>query len=458
MKTSNFKTLYLFTILFIISLATEAQQTEIEYSSVAGEPHLQLTQTPGSSLFSRLTFKNQNPGFWTFAARTGTSATDDNFNLYYDNGTTGYNLLNIVGDSENINFTARNINLLGRNNSAAITLDTDNTNADSKITLRSGMDAWSITADGSDNRMTMSAGATRFMDVDTDGKVGIGTIPFAEAELSVNVGGLNKPNIALSSAGTSSAGWESKIQMQNGGFDGFISLEGNSYYNQFSDADFVVRYSEDGTTKKEILSAVYAYFDENGENSQRDDERVGIRTAVPLTDLHLIHKNGVSGHGFRIEHEGANNHWWKMYVSDGNGTLSLRNDASPTSNVGTFATNVTYTASDLRLKKEIEENPYGLSELMKMDAKTYHYKTDKSNSKKSIGFIAQDINEITPELVLYDSESDQYSLNYGAINVIAVQAIQEQQEIISQQANDIETLKSQMASLKANVDALIDQK
>lgn len=253
----------------------------------------------------------------------------------------------------------------------------------------------------------------------------------------------------------------SVLRYTNTNVPGSFTTEVNNQYSSAiaGNADYRINFSEDGINKRTIFSALYAYRDHTGISlTNSKDERVGIRTGAPLTDLHLVHKNGITGHGFRIEHEGSNNHWWKMYVSDGNGTLSFRNSASPNSNVGTFATNGTYTASDSRLKRDIEEAPYGLKEVMKMNAKRYHYKSDKKDEQKSIGFIAQDINEISPELVLYDVEADQYSLNYAAINVIAIKAIQEQQNIIEDKVKDINNLKSEMASLRAMIEDIKSNK
>ena len=95
-------------ILFTLLICTQilfGQHTEIEFDSGAGIPQLLLTETgTGSGEFVRQTFSNQDPGFWTFAARTGSSAFDDDFNLFYDDGTLGFNILNVDGDLGVFNF------------------------------------------------------------------------------------------------------------------------------------------------------------------------------------------------------------------------------------------------------------------------------------------------------------------------------------------------------------------
>lgn len=462
MKTSK-KTLFLFMTVLLLSICMQAQHTEIVHDSDSSSPQLQLTETVDND-FARLYFRNSGDltKRWTLAARSGSNPTLDDFGLYY-NGSARWNfneaskLFKLNSELEvadyDIKITGSDPDLIlsssGTNDPAILFGDNGGT-GDSRI--------W---YDSSDDMFKLGTSTTTGdVNVTSDGKVGINedNEDQLEAQLTIkaNAGNTVTPS-TLDLAENNNSGYP-VLRYTNFSIPGSWTAEANSSYSSAiaGAADYLIRFSEDGSEdgKKDVLSAVYAYRNETNALTNSRDERVGIRTGDPLVDLHLIHKNGVSGHGFRIEHEGNNNHWWKMYVSDGNGTLSFRNDASPASNVGTFATNGTYTASDLRLKRDIEENPYGLNEIMKMDAKTYHYKTDKLGAKKSIGFIAQDINAISPELVLYDSESDQFSLNYGAINVIAVQAIQDQQEIISQQADDIKSLKSEMASLKAIVQSI----
>lgn len=179
-------------------------------------------------------------------------------------------------------------------------------------------------------------------------------------------------------------------------------------------------------------------------------DRLGVNT-LPATALHVNHfNNSVSG-GFRLQNNVGGN-WWKFYVSSSSNTLQLRNNTSG-SVVGTFATGGVYTASDKRLKKNIESMPYGLKDIMKLKALRYDYISDDSNSNKSIGFIAQDLSEVIPELVLYQEDADQYSVNYAGMSVIAIKAIQDQQIIIDEVKAENAELKAQIASILARLDA-----
>jgi hypothetical protein len=57
-----------------------------------------------------------------------------------------------------------------------------------------------------------------------------------------------------------------------------------------------------------------------------------------------------------------------------------------------------------------------------------------------IGFVAQELKEIIPEVVL-GSEETQYGVDYGSLVAVAFKAIQELKSIIDQQDARIKTLE-----------------
>ena len=82
------------------------------------------------------------------------------------------------------------------------------------------------------------------------------------------------------------------------------------------------------------------------------------------------------------------------------------------------------TRSDYDLKDEIQNISYGLNEVMQMQPVKYTY---KSNGSTQLGFIAQDLGVITPEVVSFE---DKMSVYYNALIPILTKAIQEQNAII----------------------------
>jgi hypothetical protein len=82
------------------------------------------------------------------------------------------------------------------------------------------------------------------------------------------------------------------------------------------------------------------------------------------------------------------------------------------------------TRSDYNLKDDIFNLKYGLNDVLKLQPVEYIY---KSNGSKQLGFIAQDIGTILPEVVSFE---ESMSVNYQAIIPILTKAIQEQQALI----------------------------
>ena len=93
------------------------------------------------------------------------------------------------------------------------------------------------------------------------------------------------------------------------------------------------------------------------------------------------------------------------------------------------------TFSDARLKKNVIDCPYGLAEVLQLEPKTFDKHSGKiedgevvleEKSRRMIGFLAQDVKALMPELVK-DLSDDQsfYSLNDGKLAAVLVNAIQE---------------------------------
>ena len=82
------------------------------------------------------------------------------------------------------------------------------------------------------------------------------------------------------------------------------------------------------------------------------------------------------------------------------------------------------TRSDYNLKDDIFDLKYGLNDILQLQPVEYTY---KSNGSKQLGFIAQDIGTILPEVVSFE---ESMSVNYQAIIPILTKAIQEQQALI----------------------------
>ncbi len=91
-----------------------------------------------------------------------------------------------------------------------------------------------------------------------------------------------------------------------------------------------------------------------------------------------------------------------------------------------------YNDSDIRLKKNIETISNTLERVKKLRGVNYEWKNTENRSEGlQMGFIAQEANDIIPEVV--DDSGEYYSMQYAPITALLVEAVKEQQEIIKNQ-------------------------
>ena len=88
------------------------------------------------------------------------------------------------------------------------------------------------------------------------------------------------------------------------------------------------------------------------------------------------------------------------------------------------------TPSDKRLKTNIKDIDYGLDTIMKLSPKEYDWKKD---NRHDIGFIAQEVEKVIPEIVKDKKHFDKQikTLDYEKLTAVLIKAVQEQQEEIN---------------------------
>ena len=90
-------------------------------------------------------------------------------------------------------------------------------------------------------------------------------------------------------------------------------------------------------------------------------------------------------------------------------------------NTATLQANGTWTdASDATYKENVTDIQYGLADIRKLSPRSFTYKGDGSNA---IGFIAQELKDIIPEVVFGTEGS--YTVSYGALSSLALQGVKE---------------------------------
>ena len=101
--------------------------------------------------------------------------------------------------------------------------------------------------------------------------------------------------------------------------------------------------------------------------------------------------------------------------------------------------------SDARYKKNIENIGDALGDINKLNPVSYLLLNQGSADKKSYGFIAQELKEIFPEVVVEPSNDNElYGINYTSIIPLLTKSIQELTKKIELQQNEINYLKQKL--------------
>jgi hypothetical protein len=192
----------------------------------------------------------------------------------------------------------------------------------------------------------------------------------------------------------------------------------------------------------------------------KNNARVGIGTTNPLTTLH------VSG-TIQADASATANNPLSVVSDTGGGLVTFQRSSAYTQMymASTTSGNQFYVrsqgsggvvlatggtswgnGSDARLKKNFETTQ-GLSEVLQIEPIKYHLKTQDNSETKKLGFKAQNLQTVIPEMILdMDEEDPEDGSKYLGIIPdylfpVLVKAIQEQQTIIEDLKSRIETLE-----------------
>ena len=112
-----------------------------------------------------------------------------------------------------------------------------------------------------------------------------------------------------------------------------------------------------------------------------------------------------------------------------------------------------YENSDRRLKKKIKRINHDWTNFLKLKPVTYYWKSKDASSAQQIGFIAQDIQNIYPNLV--SSHTDILSLNYQAFVPILIEGVKkldDEQSAIDDKITEAKKILSQLNHQNIKID------
>jgi hypothetical protein len=217
---------------------------------------------------------------------------------------------------------------------------------------------------------------------------------------------------------------------------------------------------------------------------------VGIGTSEPDRKLHLLGANprilieaSSSNPEVNFEHSGdLESEIWALYKHGGSDDLRFLQNSTDrltiqnaTGNVGVGATDpgqkldvngivrvrswgLTHThdvqvnadgdlcrvSSSKRYKKNIRELESDLNKILNLEPVSFEWKT---TSEKSIGLIAEEVDQLIPELVGYDKEGRPDAVRYELLSLYVL-------EVVKKQAHAMKELKAENDELKQRIEVL----
>jgi len=213
---------------------------------------------------------------------------------------------------------------------------------------------------------------------------------------------------------------------------------------------------------------------------------IGIGQATPTEKLHVnanrvLIQNGSDAiyssyntGGFRFELIGSYPGWDTRAIYLGgynvnNTNTNIYDDANKIYCGGAFGTLPIYATafvnvSSGKLKKNVSPSSYGLAEILQINPVKYQYIFDQSGVFQ-LGFIAEEMAEVVPELVAFHdednniaSEGEAKGIDYSKMTAVLVKAVQEQQEMIELQNKQLIKLQEENVEFRQELEILKNKK
>ncbi|KYG70328.1 cell wall anchor protein [Bdellovibrio bacteriovorus] len=175
---------------------------------------------------------------------------------------------------------------------------------------------------------------------------------------------------------------------------------------------------------------------------------VGLGTVTPQAQLHITSANSYAA--IMLGNDGGSNNIHMTHEVDGtfalfNGTVGAGTTLLSITAAGNGWLKGTLTqASDVRLKKDIQTMPEELNKILQIRPVTYHWKEESRSKEKQIGFIAQEVEKIYPELVQNNRDGNK-SVAYSNFVAPIIKALQ---EFYAQWSNHSQKIDREIASIQ----------
>ncbi|MES2795327.1 MAG: tail fiber domain-containing protein [Bacteroidota bacterium] len=258
----------------------------------------------------------------------------------------------------------------------------------------------------------------------------------------------NNGNVSIAAGAANTTLYVTK----NGNFDGTAIFGGTNYASYFNHSNNEDTYIRPGrTVGKVILNDLPGAKIQVGNG----DGNVGINIS-PAGYYNLDIAQKLTDGGIRLFSPDWNNTHWELrneVYSNETGSSCLMFMYLGGTKAWVRPTDGGHSdTSDRRLKRNIEGMESVLSKVMYLKPSRYEMKDSNPSNIKSLGFIAQEMIELFPEVVdILPTKADPSNpssvdnimgINYSQLSVIALKAIQEQQAMILELKKEVALLKN----------------
>ena len=161
----------------------------------------------------------------------------------------------------------------------------------------------------------------------------------------------------------------------------------------------------------------------------------GFASTSPSARVSITGAGTGTGRAFAI----SNSSNAEKFVVLDNGTVAI-NKVIPAYTLdvnGTVGATAYYYTSDRNLKTRIQPISGALESILRLEGVSFTWKRDGT---KSLGLIAQDVEQVYPELV-HEAEDGTKSVKYGNLVAPLIEAVKEQQQQIDALKAEIEAFK-----------------
>lgn len=174
---------------------------------------------------------------------------------------------------------------------------------------------------------------------------------------------------------------------------------------------------------------------------------VGIGISNPANRLHVVGPNNLQ---LRLQ-ESTTSHFWDLYTETTGNFIFLCQGLAPEAWIE--ASSGAYkTSSDQRLKKDVEPLGPVLERALQLRPVSYRMKTVPESAPKALGFIAQEVEPLFPEVV--SEANGMKGLAYSELVPVAIGAVQELNQKVESQDKQIRDLKGEVERLRGLVEVL----